>query len=71
MIFEVGRILGIVNLEIDKLVPPTRPGVEGSLVIQDKVAEILQMEILMARVAAGDFHPAQLASTELRLSDGR
>ncbi len=71
VIFEVGRILGIVNLEIDKLVPPTRPGVEGSLVIQDKVAEILQMEILMARVAAGDFHPAQLASTELRLSDGR
>jgi two-component system chemotaxis sensor kinase CheA len=71
VIFEVSRILGIVNLEIEKLTPPTRPGVEGSMVIQDKVAEILQMEILMARVAAGDFQPAQLASTEMGSADGR
>lgn len=71
VIFEVSRILGIVNLEIDKLTPPTRPGVEGSMVIQDKVAEILQMEILMGRVAASDFQPAQLSATELGPSDGR
>jgi two-component system chemotaxis sensor kinase CheA len=71
VIFEVGRILGIVNLEIDKLTPPTRPGVEGSMVVQDKVAEILNMEILMARVAAGDFQSAQLASTEMGPADGR
>ena len=71
VIFEVSRILGIVNLEIDKLTPPTRSGVEGSMVIQDKVAEILQTEILMARVVAGDFQPAQLASTEMGLRDGR
>ncbi|HET6929875.1 MAG TPA: chemotaxis protein CheW [Candidatus Acidoferrum sp.] len=71
VIFEVSRILGIVNLEIEKLTPPTRHGVEGSLVIQDKVAEILQMEILIARVAAGDYQPAQLASIEMGPADGR
>ena len=71
VIFEVSRILGIVNLEIDKLTPPTRLGVEGSLVIQDKVAEILQMEALMARVAAGDYQPPQVAPIEMGPADGR
>lgn len=50
IILEVHQILGIVKVEIDRLTPPTREGVRGSLVVQDKVTELLNLETLLAKV---------------------
>jgi len=50
MILEVQQILGIVKVEIDKLTPPTRDGVRGSLVVQERVTELLNLETLLAKV---------------------
>jgi two-component system chemotaxis sensor kinase CheA len=71
VILEVGHILGIVNLDVEKLTPPTRPGVVGSLVMQERVAELLDMEFLIARAATGDFLLAHLEPAEVRATDGR
>jgi two-component system chemotaxis sensor kinase CheA len=50
IILEVQQILGIVKVEIDKLTPPTRDGVRGSLVVQERVTELLNLETLLAKV---------------------
>jgi hypothetical protein len=35
-------------VEIDKLTPPSRPGVRGSMVIQEKITELLDMVALLS-----------------------
>jgi two-component system chemotaxis sensor kinase CheA len=52
VILEVTRILGIVKVEIDQMTPPSRPCVRGSLVIQDRVTELLDMPALLAKSQA-------------------
>jgi two-component system chemotaxis sensor kinase CheA len=49
IILEVHRILGITKVEIEKLTPPTRPGVRGSMVIQERVTELLDLPGLLAK----------------------
>jgi two-component system chemotaxis sensor kinase CheA len=71
VIFEVGRILGIVNVEVDKLTPPNRLGVEGSMVIQERVAELLDMEFLIAHATAVHDLQKQLVHSEVSADDGR
>jgi two-component system, chemotaxis family, sensor kinase CheA len=46
LILQVGQILGIVNVETQRLNPPSRLGVEGSMVIQERVTEIIDVEAL-------------------------
>jgi two-component system, chemotaxis family, sensor kinase CheA len=53
VILEVHRILGIVKVEIETLNPPSRAGVRGTLVVQERVTELLEVEALMARVRNG------------------
>lgn len=43
IILEVHRILGIAKVEIEKLTPPSRAGVRGSMVIQERVTELLDL----------------------------
>jgi two-component system, chemotaxis family, sensor kinase CheA len=50
VILEVHRILGIVKVEIEKLNPPSRPGVRGSLVVQERVTELLEMKDLLTKI---------------------
>jgi two-component system, chemotaxis family, sensor kinase CheA len=50
IILEVHQILGIVKVEFDRLTPPTREGVRGSLVVQERVTELLNLETLLAKV---------------------
>ncbi|MGB7438223.1 MAG: chemotaxis protein CheW, partial [Candidatus Acidiferrum sp.] len=50
VILEVHRILGIVKVEIEKLNPPSRAGVRGTLVVQERVTELLELEALLARM---------------------
>lgn len=47
MILEVHGILGIAKVEIDKLTPPSRAGVRGSMVIQERVTELLDLPALL------------------------
>jgi len=49
IILEVNRILGITKVEFEKLTPPSRPGVRGSLVIQERVTELLDLPALLAK----------------------
>jgi len=49
IILEVHRILGIAKVEIEKLTPPSRPGVRGSMVIQERVTELLDLPSLLAK----------------------
>ena len=49
IIMEVHRILGIAKVEIEKLTPPSRPGVRGSMVIQERVTELLDLPALLAK----------------------
>jgi two-component system, chemotaxis family, sensor kinase CheA len=53
VILEVHRILGIAKLEIDKLNPPSRAGVRGTLVVQERVTELLEMKELLTRMPQG------------------
>jgi two-component system chemotaxis sensor kinase CheA len=66
VILEVHKILGIVKVEIGKLAPPTRAGVRGSLVVQERVTELLEMPPLLAKLRAENHLPAVLvgAGTE-------
>lgn len=50
IILEVHRILGIAKVEIDQLTPPSRTGVRGSLVVQERVTELLDMPALLAKL---------------------
>ncbi|HTQ96397.1 MAG TPA: chemotaxis protein CheW, partial [Candidatus Acidoferrum sp.] len=53
VILEVHGILGIAKVEIEALNPPSRAGVRGTLVVQDRVTELLEMETLLARMKNG------------------
>jgi len=57
VILEVHRILGITKVEVEKLTPPTRAGVRGSLVVQERVTELLDMPALLSKLRA-DTNPA-------------
>jgi two-component system chemotaxis sensor kinase CheA len=50
VILEVHQILGIVKVEFEKLTPPTRDGVRGSFVVQERVTELLNLEALLAKL---------------------
>jgi two-component system chemotaxis sensor kinase CheA len=60
VILEVHRILGIVKMEIKNLTAPSRPGVRGSLVIQERVTELLDIEALLAHCRQSDMASANL-----------
>jgi hypothetical protein len=53
-------------VEIETLNPPSRPGVRGTLVVQERVTELLEVEALMARVrnAVAVEHALAPAGTE-------
>lgn len=50
VILEVHRILGIAKVEIEKLNPPSRSGVRGTLVVQERVTELLEMKDLLMKM---------------------
>jgi two-component system, chemotaxis family, sensor kinase CheA len=50
VILEVHRILGIVKVEMDRLHAPSRAGVRGTLVVQERVTELLEMDTLLRRI---------------------
>jgi two-component system, chemotaxis family, sensor kinase CheA len=50
IILQVHRILGITKVEVETLHPPSRGGVRGTLVVQERVTELLEMETLLKRV---------------------
>ena len=50
VILEVHRIMGIVKVEFEKLNPPSRTGVRGTLVVQERVTELLELKELLARM---------------------
>jgi two-component system, chemotaxis family, sensor kinase CheA len=49
-ILQVHQILGIAKVEIDQLTPPSRPCVRGSLVVQERVTELLDMPALLLKM---------------------
>ena len=49
-ILQVHQILGIAKVEIDQLTPPSRPCVRGSLVVQERVTELLDMPALLSKM---------------------
>ena len=61
-ILEVHRILGIAKVEIDRLTPPSRTGVRGSLVVQERVTEILDMPALLDKLRRLDNLPGELVT---------
>jgi len=67
VILEVHRILGIAKVEIDQLTPPSRPCVRGSLVVQERVTEILDMPALLAKLQSSQLDPALLAPLEAQV----
>ena len=69
VILQVHRILGIVKVEIDNLNPPSRPGVRGTLVVQERVTELLEVETLLATQEASSDKNARRPALE-RLDDG-
>ena len=64
VIFEVGRILGIVNVDTSNLTVASRSAVQGSLVVQQRVTELLDMEILLQRAASAEYAEAELVHSE-------
>ncbi len=71
VIFEVGKILGIVNADVSKMTTSSRSGVEGTLVIQERVAELLNIEALLERVGSMETLTQELVPTETGAQDGR
>jgi len=53
VILEVHKILGIAKLEAEKLHPPSRAGVRGTLVVHERVTELLEMDELFERLRDG------------------
>jgi two-component system, chemotaxis family, sensor kinase CheA len=49
LVLEVTRVLGIAKVEIEKLAPPSRGGVRGSMVIHERVTELLDLPVLLAK----------------------
>ena len=50
VILQVHKILGIAKVEFERLTPATRGGVQGSLVVQERVTELLDMRALLAKI---------------------
>jgi len=50
VIVEVHRILGIAKVEVDNLHESSRTGVRGTLVVQDRVTELLDVDELLRRM---------------------
>jgi two-component system, chemotaxis family, sensor kinase CheA len=71
VILEVDQILGIVKQEIEKLNPPSRIGVRGTLVVQEKVTELLDMAALLAKLRKTKNSEEQLVGAGLGNADGR
>ncbi|MGA2419151.1 MAG: chemotaxis protein CheW [Candidatus Acidiferrum sp.] len=59
-LLEVHRIIGIVKLEVDKLTPASRAGVKGCLVVQERVTELLDMDVLLAGLHTSDSELSEL-----------
>ena len=55
LLLEVRRILGIVKTDVEKLSPASRAGVKGSLVVQERVTELLDLEFLLSRARLGQY----------------
>jgi two-component system, chemotaxis family, sensor kinase CheA len=53
VILQVHRILGIVKVEFEKLNAPSRAGVRGTLVVQERVTELLDLQELLAKIPSG------------------
>jgi two-component system, chemotaxis family, sensor kinase CheA len=70
IILEVNRILGIVKMEIEKLTPPVRSGVRGSLVVQERITELLDMPALLAKIPALGSNPVVLLGSEHEQTHG-
>lgn len=64
VILEVHRILGIVKIEVEKLNPPSRAGVRGTLVVQERVTELLEMDALFSRLQDEAEGEPAMAGTE-------
>lgn len=71
VIFEVGRILGIVNTDVSNLTASSRTGVDGTLVVQEKVTELLNIELLLERAKDPAFEARMMATSEAGVTDGR
>ena len=71
VILEVHRILGITKVEIEKLTPPSRACVRGSLVVQERVTELLDMPALLAKLRAENHLPGVLVGAETEQPHGR
>ncbi|HTZ32341.1 MAG TPA: hypothetical protein VMH31_07785, partial [Methylomirabilota bacterium] len=52
------------KVEIEQLTPPSRPCVRGSLVIQERVTELLDMPALLTKLQSTQLQPAVLVSSE-------
>lgn len=63
VILEVHRILGIVKVEIIKLTPPSRAGVRGSMVIQERVTELLDLPALLAKTPSLEERAKELVAS--------
>lgn len=75
IILEVHRILGIARVEIDQLTPPSRSGVRGSLVVQERVTELLDMPALLEKLKRLDnllpLLPGELVTAGMEQRDVR
>jgi len=69
VIVEVHRILGIAKVEVDRLHEPSRAGVRGTLVVQDRVTELLEIDALLKRMPQGMTPEALLAGAGERAGD--
>lgn len=58
ILLQVHRILGIVDAREGKLAPPTREGVRGSLIVQGRVTELLDLKGLLSNRPEWETLPA-------------
>lgn len=70
VILEVSRILGIVKLEIEQLNPASRPGVRGTLVVQERVTELLDMDVLLSKLRKVEASHDELVGAGAGISHG-
>jgi len=71
VIMEVHKILGIAKVEVDNLNPPSRPGVRGTLMVQERVTELLEMEALFARMEEPPVTEPELVGARAESRHGR
>jgi two-component system chemotaxis sensor kinase CheA len=70
VIVEVHRILGIVKVEVGKLHPASRAGVRGTLVVQERVTELLELDALLKKVPQALALEPSLVEAETEESHG-